>query len=69
MDKLNSPRERLWYAQKTIENRWSQPVLAFQIESCLYQRQGKTIKNFSVTLPLKSSLAAPNRKIISRVSI
>jgi hypothetical protein len=43
LDKLNSPRERLWYAQKTVENGWSQPVLAFQIESCLYDRQGKTI--------------------------
>jgi|GEM_PF-3240149 len=43
LDKLNSPRERLWYAQKTVENGWSQPVLALQIESCLYERQGKTI--------------------------
>ncbi len=55
LDKLNSPQERLWYAQKTIENGWSQPVLAFQIESCLYDRQGKTINNFSVTLPPEQS--------------
>ncbi|HML76197.1 MAG TPA: PDDEXK nuclease domain-containing protein [Anaerohalosphaeraceae bacterium] len=55
LDKLNSPRERLWYAQKTVENGWSQPVLALQIESCLYDRQGKTINNFSVTLPPEQS--------------
>ena len=31
MDKLSNQDERVWYAQKTLENGWSRDVLALQI--------------------------------------
>jgi len=51
LDKLKNQKERLWYACKTIEHGWSQPVLIHQIELCLYQRQGKAVNNFRTALP------------------
>lgn len=51
MDKLNTPEERLWYAQKTIENGWSSNVLELQIQSNLLERSGKSVNNFPVALP------------------
>lgn len=41
LDKLDGTEARLWYAQKVIENGWSRDVLVLQIESKLFQRQGK----------------------------
>ena len=49
--KIEAPEERLWYAQKTIEHGWSRNILALQIESGLYHRQGKAVTNFERTLP------------------
>jgi len=51
LSKLNNPIQRLWYAQKAIEHGWSRPVLVLQIESGLYERQGKAVTNFKRTLP------------------
>lgn len=51
MEKVKSTEERLWYARQTIEQGWSRNVLVHQIESRLYQRQGKADTNFSRTLP------------------
>lgn len=51
LDKVKDPTARLWYIQQTIENGWSRAVLEYQIESQLYQRQGKAITNFNQTLP------------------
>ncbi|MBP3617845.1 MAG: DUF1016 family protein [Lachnospiraceae bacterium] len=51
LDKLDKQEERIWYAQKTIENGWSSAVLELQIESRLYVRSGKSVNNFSVALP------------------
>ncbi len=56
--KIKDTTERLWYAQQTVENGWSRAILTYQIESHLYQRQGKAITNFRQTLPaLQSDLA------------
>jgi predicted nuclease of restriction endonuclease-like (RecB) superfamily len=44
--------EALFYVKGTIQNNWSRAVLLTQIESNLYQRQGKAIHNFQETLPL-----------------
>lgn len=55
LDKLKDQDLRLWYAQKTLENGWSQPVLIFQIESGLHQRLGSTSNNFAVSLPPEQS--------------
>jgi len=51
LDKLDNSAIRLWYAERTIEHGWSQPVLCLQIESRLQERQGKAVTNFAATLP------------------
>lgn len=48
---LQSIDQRLWYAQKTIENGWSRSMLEMWIKSDLFHRQGKAITNFKATLP------------------
>lgn len=51
MDKLSNQDERVWYAQKTLENGWSRDVLALQVESRLIERRGKSVNNFPIALP------------------
>ncbi len=59
LDKLKTPGERLWYAQKAAQEGWSQPVLCLQIEGRLHERDGKAQNNFALTLPpADSDLAA-----------
>ena len=41
----------LFYVRKTVENGWSRNVLAVEIASDLYSRQGKAVTNFEWTLP------------------
>lgn len=53
--KLKDNNQRFWYAQKAIENGWSRTILEMQIESDLYNRQGKAITNFKKTLPSPDS--------------
>lgn len=53
--KVKEYPQRLWYAQKTIENGWSRNVLNLQIQSNLYARDGKSINNFQNTLPSPQS--------------
>jgi predicted nuclease of restriction endonuclease-like (RecB) superfamily len=55
LDKIKVPEERVWYIQAAIQNGWSRNVLAMQIESNLYTRQGKAITNFQATLPAPQS--------------
>jgi predicted nuclease of restriction endonuclease-like (RecB) superfamily len=55
LDKVKDHSQRVWYIQKTIENGWSREVLTLQIETELYQRQGKAIANFDRTLPKPQS--------------
>lgn len=55
LDKVKRPKEREYYIRKTIENGWSRNVLVLQIESKLYERQGKAITNFELTLPKPQS--------------
>ncbi|MFA4972252.1 MAG: PDDEXK nuclease domain-containing protein [bacterium] len=52
IDKVKSGNEREWYVRKTIEHGWSRVMLVHQIESGLYQRQGKAQSNFPSTLPV-----------------
>ncbi|MFH1653717.1 MAG: PDDEXK nuclease domain-containing protein [Pseudomonadota bacterium] len=51
LEKLNKPASRLWYAEQTIKNGWSQPILCLHIETSVYERQGKALTNFSNVLP------------------
>ena len=55
LDRIKSPQERLFYIKKTLENSWSRNVLIHQIESGLYNRQGKAVSNFNQTLPAPQS--------------
>jgi predicted nuclease of restriction endonuclease-like (RecB) superfamily len=55
LEKVKAPAERLWYVQQTVEHGWSRNVLVHQIESKLYERQGKAITNFERTLPAPHS--------------
>ncbi len=62
MDKISNDSDRLWYAQKSIENGWSRNVLVMQIESNLKGRSVGSDKthNFSQTLPYPQSDLALN---------
>lgn len=55
LDKLTTPKERRWYAQKAIANNWSRNVLVMQIETRLLQRQGQAVTNFEQQLPKPQS--------------
>ena len=57
--KCQSHTEALYYVQQTLAHGWSRAVLTHQIESGLWQREGKAINNFVSTLPApQSDLAA-----------
>jgi predicted nuclease of restriction endonuclease-like (RecB) superfamily len=59
LDKLDSLEVREWYARAYIQNGWSRPILKLQIETKLFERQGKAVHNFERTLPApQSELAA-----------
>ncbi len=53
--KTQDIEEAQFYIQQTIENGWSRDVLALQIKSGLYKRQGSAITNFKQTLPAPQS--------------
>lgn len=55
LQKMKLPRKVFFYIQKTIEYNWSRSVLLHHIESKLYERQGKAINNFNLTLPKPQS--------------
>ena len=55
MQKIKDVNQALFYINKTIENNWSRAVLEYQIETNLYDRQGKAVTNFSLTLPAPQS--------------
>lgn len=51
MYKCKSINEAMFYIQKTLDNGWSRTVLEHQIDSRLYERQGKAVNNFQLKLP------------------
>lgn len=53
--KAKNLEEAEFYIQQTIENGWSRDVLALQLKSSLYSRQGNAITNFKKTLPAPQS--------------
>jgi predicted nuclease of restriction endonuclease-like (RecB) superfamily len=55
LDYVKTSKEREFYIYKTIENGWSRDVLVWQIESKLFERQGKAVTNFELTLPKPQS--------------
>lgn len=55
LDKVKDAEMRLWYMCAAVEHGWSRDVLAHQIETGLYQRQGQAVTNFDRTLPAPQS--------------
>lgn len=55
IQKLKDSDLRLWYAAKTLEHGWSRPILEMQIETKLFEREGKALTNFAQTLPSPQS--------------
>ena len=51
LDKITEPTVREWYVRQTIQNGWSRTILVHQIESRLFERQGKAVTNFAQVLP------------------
>lgn len=63
LEKVKNGQERLWYAQKTIENGLSRSVLTVWIENDAYGREGKAITNFKASMPaIQSDLAQQSLK-------
>ena len=56
LDSVNADAKKaLFYIRKTIENNWSRAVLRNWLDTDLYERQGKAITNFTLTLPAPQS--------------
>ena len=55
LETLKEPAERIWYARQAVEHGWSRNVLALQISTNLFGRQGKALTNFQQTLPAPQS--------------
>jgi predicted nuclease of restriction endonuclease-like (RecB) superfamily len=55
LDKVKSQEERIWYIRQNISQGWSRNVLVHQIESGLFERQGRAQVNFDRTLPAPQS--------------
>lgn len=57
IDKVDDSEQRIWYAEKTIQNGWTRDVLVHQIETDLYQRQvlAEKMNNFAEKLPSPQS--------------
>ena len=45
----------LFYVKKTLENNWSRDVLLNFLDTDLYERAGKAVTNFDLTLPEEQS--------------
>jgi predicted nuclease of restriction endonuclease-like (RecB) superfamily len=59
LERLDDEKRRLWYAEQSLRNGWSQPILALQIEGRAHERHGKALTNFTTTLPpVDSDMAA-----------
>ena len=59
IDKCNgNPKKALFFVDQVIQNNWSRAVLLNFLDTDLYERQGKAITNFNLTLPaIQSDLA------------
>lgn len=53
LDKVKVPSERVWYIEQAIQNGWSRNILVMQIDSGLYQRQGKALRACEVREPIR----------------
>lgn len=51
LTKVKDTTERAFYITETAKNEWSRDVMLLQIQSKLYERDGKALNNFENTLP------------------
>lgn len=51
----NNTDKALFFVKKTLENNWSRDVLLNFLDTDLYERHGKAISNFALTLPKDQS--------------
>ena len=61
LEKLDAPEQRLWYADKAIQQRLSRDMRAVQIESRWHERQRSATHNFAVALPPPGSGIAAHK--------
>ena len=55
LERVKGNEERIWYAQKTIEEGWSRNLLLDMVRSGAYERQGKAVTNLKKRLPSPQS--------------
>jgi predicted nuclease of restriction endonuclease-like (RecB) superfamily len=60
LTKVKNTSERAFYIIETAKNEWSRDVMLLQIQSKLYERDGKALNNFESTLPDYQSDLAKN---------
>ena len=52
IDKCYASPEKAWfYVEKTIEHNWSRAVLLNYLDTNLFERSGKAVNNFDITMP------------------
>ena len=51
----SNPQKALFYVKKTLENNWSRDALLNFLATDLYEREGKAVTNFALTLPAEQS--------------
>ncbi len=55
IEKIKDISIRLWYIKEAVEQGWTRDTLAAMIKKDTYNRQGKAVTNFSLTLPAVES--------------
>ncbi len=48
----NDAKKAIFFINETLKNNWSRSVLLNFLDTDLYERQGKSITNFTSTLPV-----------------
>ena len=58
LDRVKEPLVRDWYLRAAVQEGWTRDVLGHMISGDLYARDGKSVTNFSRTLPPEQSKLA-----------
>lgn len=58
LQRLNGRDERLFYAARAVEHRWTRRVLQLRISTRLHDREGRALTNFAARLPEPDAEAA-----------
>ena len=59
IERLGDEKTRLWYAEQTIRNGWSQPILCMQIDSRTHDEKAEVVANCDHLSRLQFSPAIP----------